>query len=94
MSLADTIGIERWDIIQRTKKTMPYLRLVCITDNTAPEKCRLLNGIIRHVDDGFWSGAFPSDCYVTVQQLAERDLVRQGIAITKDEDLPSWEKIV
>lgn len=84
-------AVRQWDLIQRTKKTRPYLRYIAIIDDSSQEKCQALNNIIRHADDPFWDKFYPcGDCSCTVQQLNEKDMNKWQLSVTKDENLPNF----
>ena len=45
----------RWEQYERSRKNRPYLMFSAINDSRSTPICRHLNGIIRPVDDPFWS---------------------------------------
>lgn len=64
----------KWEQIQRTKDTYPYLEYVAVLDDHVTEKCARLDGVIRHVDDAFWQQYYPPNhynCRSTVKQLRQ-----------------------
>lgn len=81
----------RWEQVQRTKKTQPYLRYVCIIDSNTRASHRQFHNIVKHADDPFWDQHYPPNdwgCRCTVQQLSERDVIRLGLSITKTQPMP------
>jgi len=69
-----SISAKQWDDIQETKDTFPMLKYVTVGDaNVRPEHAAY-DGIIKPVDDSFWSTHMPPNdwgCRCEVQQLAE-----------------------
>jgi SPP1 gp7 family putative phage head morphogenesis protein len=53
----------RWEKLQRTKATRPYLMYDAINDSRVRPAHLALDGIIRAVDDGFWDAHAPSNGY-------------------------------
>lgn len=49
----------RWESFVKNKATLPYLMYSAINDARITDICRHRNGIIREVDDGFWSSNSP-----------------------------------
>ncbi len=78
----------RWEQVQRTKKTQPYLRYICVLDaNTRPTH-RQWHNVVKHADDPFWDEHYPPNdwgCRCTVQQLSERDVERLGLSVTRSD---------
>lgn len=78
----------KWDQVQRTKKTQPYLAYKCVLDsNTRPDH-RQWHNVVKHADDPFWDEHYPPNdwgCRCTVQQLSEREVKERGLAITKSD---------
>lgn len=76
----------RWERIQRTKKTRPYLAYRGIKDGRQREQHRQWNDIVLHADDPWWDEHYPPNgwhCRCGVQQLNERDLKRYGLTVTE-----------
>ena len=64
----------KWERIQATKGSFPYLEYVAVMDNHVTDKCARLDGVIRHVDDPFWKQYYPPNhynCRSTVKQLRQ-----------------------
>ena len=71
----DTIGVR------------PYGQLNAIIDNRTTSLCRDLNGTIRRLDDPWWETYYPTNhfrCRDTVTTLSDRELKRDGLAVTPD----------
>lgn len=49
----------RWAQFEKNKKAVPYLMYSAINDARTTDICRHRNGIIREVDDSFWSSNSP-----------------------------------
>lgn len=79
-----------WDRIQERKKARPYLRYVAVLDEQTRDDHRRWHGVILPVDHPFWRSHYPPNgwkCRCTVEQLAARDLEREGWRVTSDEEL-------
>ncbi len=75
----------RWEQIQRTKKTRPYLRYVAVLDNRTRDQHRNWHNTVLPADDPFWNEHYPPNgwrCRCTVQQLGPRDLKRLGLDVS------------
>ncbi|MDP7142681.1 MAG: PBECR2 nuclease fold domain-containing protein [Alphaproteobacteria bacterium] len=91
-NLRSAYSAGRWERIQRTKKTRPYLRYVAILDDNTRDQHRAWHDIILPVDHPFWQQFYPPNgwgCRCTVQQLSERDLERRGLKVSADDTLPN-----
>ena len=76
----------RWEQVQRTKKTRPYLRYIAILDERTRHDHRNWHNTVKHADDPFWDEHYPPNgwnCRCSVQQLNDRDLQRYGLEVTK-----------
>ena len=85
-NLKTSLSAGRWERIQRTKKTRPYLRYIAIIDSKTRDKHRQWHDIILPVDHPFWEQFYPPNgwnCRCSVQQLSERDLERLGLKVTE-----------
>ncbi len=81
----------RWERIQRTKKTFPYLRYVGILDSNIRPQHRGWHDTVLPADHEFWEKHYPPNgwnCRCTVQQLSERDLERRGLKVGPDPRMP------
>ncbi|WP_435640322.1 PBECR2 nuclease fold domain-containing protein [Micavibrio aeruginosavorus] len=75
----------KWETVQRTKKTQPYLRYLCVLDNSTRDSHRQWHNVVKHADDPFWDEHYPPNgwgCRCTVQQLSERDIQSLGLSVT------------
>ncbi len=75
----------RWERVQRTKKTRPYLRYVAVLDDRTRHQHRQWHNTILPADDPFWNEHYPPNgwrCRCSVQQLGPRDLKRLGLDVT------------
>lgn len=75
----------KWDVVQRTKQTFPYLRYITVHDSKVRPEHRAWHNVVKPVDDPFWDQHYPPNgwgCRCTVQQLAEEDVKRLGLQLT------------
>lgn len=75
----------RWAQIQRVKQARPYLMYSAVMDRRTRPQHRAWHGIVRPVDDGWWSTHYPPcgwRCRCSVRQLGPRDLAREGLAVS------------
>jgi len=86
-NLRTSYAAGRWEQVQRTKKTHPYLRYVCVLDKATRRDHRQWHNVVKHVDDPFWNDHYPPNgwgCRCTVQQLSEADIEKLGLRITTE----------
>lgn len=87
----------RWEQVQRTKKTFPYLRYICVLDDQTRDDHRRWHNVVRRVDDPFWKQFYPPNgwgCRCTIQQLSEEDVKRLGLKILSDDYVPDMRSVV
>ncbi len=75
----------RWDQVQRTKKTFPYLRYITVHDSKVRAEHKNWHNVVKPVDDPFWDKHYPPNgwgCRCSVQQVGEEDLKRLGLTVT------------
>lgn len=63
----------RWAEFKANEKTMPYLKYQTVGDDRVRNEHRALDGVIRKIDDTFWSTHYPPNgwgCRCDVVQLA------------------------
>ncbi|EIJ33356.1 phage minor head protein [Thiothrix nivea] len=74
----------KWEQIQRSKKTFPYLQYRTAGDSRVrPEHARWDN-LILPVDDPFWDTHYPPNgwgCRCTVRSLSAREMERKGLKV-------------
>ncbi len=76
----------RWEQIQSTKETRPYLRYTALMDGRERPEHGSWHNTILPVDDGWWSTHTPPNgwgCRCSVQSLNDRDLGRRGLKVAK-----------
>ena len=76
----------RWEQIQKTKETRPYLRYTALMDGRERPEHGSWHNTILPVDDGWWSTHTPPNgwgCRCSVQSLNDRDLGRRGLKVAK-----------
>lgn len=74
----------RWEQVQRTAETRPYLRYVHLDNGNPREQHKAWHGMVLRTDDPFWNTAFPPNgfgCHCSVQQLSPRQLDRYGYKV-------------
>lgn len=89
-SVAGSQMAGKWVEIEATKAVLPRLRYSTVGDDRVRGSHRLLDGIVRPVDDPFWNNHYPPNgwgCRCMVEQ------VDQSVAITPDERLPTLDDI-
>lgn len=77
----------KWDRMQRTKKSRPYLRYVAIQDGRTRQQHSSWHGTVLPIDHQFWITHYPPNgwrCRCTVQQLSDRDLKRYGHEVSNE----------
>ncbi|MDX2094353.1 MAG: PBECR2 nuclease fold domain-containing protein [Alphaproteobacteria bacterium] len=75
----------RWDAVQRTKKTFPYLRYVTVGDGHVRAEHKNWHNVVKPVDDPFWEKHYPPNdwgCRCWAQQVSEEDIKKLGLSIT------------
>lgn len=80
-ALQTQYSVGRWEQAQMAKKTHPYLRYVTINDGRTSQCCRALSGIIRPIDDPFWSSHIPPNhhrCRSIVVSLTEKEAQKRS----------------
>lgn len=74
----------KWERVQRTKKTRPYLRYVAVLDERTRQQHRIWHDTVLPADHPFWNDHYPPNgwhCRCSVQQLGPRDLERLGLKV-------------
>ena len=80
-ALQTQYSVGRWEQAQMAKKSHPYLRYVTINDGRTSECCRALSGIVRPIDDPFWSSHLPPNhhrCRSIVVSLTEKEAQKRS----------------
>lgn len=75
----------RWERIERTAQTRPYLRYVAILDGRERDEHRKWHGTILPWDHPWWKTHNPPNgwgCRCKIMQLSERDLERYGLKVS------------
>lgn len=83
-------GRGRWYQQQQNKDERPYLMRDGINDIRQRPAHRVLNGVVRHIDDPFWQKHYAPDgyrCRCIMRSLTESQAQAKGI--TDDGDLPN-----
>ena len=86
----------RWQQMQRTKETRPYLQYLSVGDRRVREKHAAWHGLILPMDDPFWDTHYPPNgfgCRCTVRTLSDRQLEREGRQVGKAPPLHRTERI-
>jgi SPP1 gp7 family putative phage head morphogenesis protein len=80
MRMAWAVG--RWEVIQRTKRAMPYLRYSAILDVRTRPAHRAWDGTVLSADDPWWDVHFPPcgwNCRCSVRQVTRLEATKVGI---------------
>jgi SPP1 gp7 family putative phage head morphogenesis protein len=75
----------KWDLIEKNKELMPYLKYNAVEDNNECEICEPFNDLIAPVDDPIWSWAYPENhfkCRCTVDQIDKYE----DVTLTSDDE--------
>ena len=67
----------KWQSIQADKGTLPYLMFDAVHDDRTRVSHKELDGIVRPVDDPFWTNYYPPldyNCRCTVRQLSDGEI--------------------
>lgn len=75
----------RWERIQETKATLPFLRYSAVQDGRTRLEHRAWDGTILPIDDPWWDSHYPPcgwNCRCTVVQLNAWTLERRGWQVT------------
>lgn len=78
---------DRWNGIQERKHLYPLLEFIAIEDDRTSLLCRTLNGVIRPVDDPFWSMYYPPNhynCRSTVRQIKDGGITPEEGIVAPD----------
>lgn len=80
LSISNAQNASQWDSFERDKKVLPFLKYQTVGDARVRDSHKRLDGIIRRVDDKFWSMYGPSNGYncrcllVQLQNAKESDV--------------------
>lgn len=78
---------KKWMSIQEQKHLYPFLEFVAVEDDRTTPLCRTLNGVVRHVDDPFWTRYYPPNhysCRSTVKQLKDGEITPDDRIVPPD----------
>ncbi len=81
----------KWNDFRRTAEFRPYAQMQSVGDNRDHPECTALDGIIVRLDNPWLSAHWPphrKQCRCTVRTLNDRQLQRDGLAVTPDAVLP------
>lgn len=76
----------RWERIERTAETRPYLRYVALLDGRERPEHKRWHGTILPWDHPWWKTHAPPNgwgCRCKIQQLSDRDLERYGLKVSQ-----------
>ena len=86
----------RWQQMQRTKETRPYLEYLSVGDRRVREEHAAWHGLILPMDDPWFDTHYPPNgfgCRCTVRTLSQRQLEREGRQVGKAPALNKTERI-
>lgn len=75
----------KWEQIQRTKESRPYLQYLTVGDDRVREQHRKWNKKVLPIDDPFWDTHYPPNgwgCRCTVRTLSERQLKKKNLTVS------------
>lgn len=81
----------RWQRIERTKKTFPFMRYVSVMDGRERPEHHAWHGTVLPIDDPWWDTHFPPcgwGCRCDGQALNQRMLDRKGLAVNEPPRFP------
>lgn len=76
----------RWDEVQATKKTHPYLRYRCSMLENSRQQHKDWDGIVLPVDDPWWDTHFPPkawNCKCWVEQILKSEVTRGDVKVSQ-----------
>lgn len=83
----------RWQRIQRSKRTLPFIRYVSVMDGRERPEHGAWHGTILPVDDPWWDTHYPPcgwNCRCDAQPLNKRIMARRGLEVTPANDIPRF----
>lgn len=83
MRMAWAVG--RWEVIQRTKRALPFLRYSAILDVRTRPAHRAWDGTVLSADDAWWDVHFPPcgwNCRCSVRQVTRLEASKVGVTKT------------
>ena len=89
LSVSNSQNASQWDSFERDKKVLPFLKYQTVGDARVRDSHKRLDGIIRRVDDKFWSMYGPSNGYncrcmlIQLEDAKESDVL--GLEFTENE---------
>lgn len=86
----------KWQRIERTKKTLPFLRYVSVMDGREREEHHAWHGTILPVDHPWWDTHYPPcgwGCRCDPQQLSQRMMDRRGLEVNEPRRFPERDYI-
>lgn len=95
-NLRTSYAAGKWQRIERTKKTLPYLRFVCMMDGLEREEHHAWHGTILLIDHPWWETHYTPcgwGCRCQTQQLNQRMLDRRGWAVNEPRSFPEREYV-
>lgn len=86
----------RWDQIERTKRTRPYMRYLTVGDRRVRPEHQAWHGMVLAVDDPWWDSHYPPNgwgCRCSVQTLSERQVQAKGLNVEEGPEIERTERI-
>ena len=96
MNLRTSYRVGKWQRIERSKRTLPYLRYVSMDDGRDRPEHHAWNGTILLVDDPWWDTHCPLcgwGCRCDTQSLNLRMMARKGWQVTSPRQFPVREYV-
>ena len=85
----------RWQQIQRTKATRPYLIYTTVGDSQVRDEHRKWDKLVLPVDDSFWDTHYPPNgwnCRCTIRTANDRQLEREGLSLSTPPEVENTER--
>ncbi len=86
----------RWEQIQRTKETRPYLQYVTTGDRRVRPEHQSWDGVVLPIDDPWWKTHHPLNgwgCRCSTRTLNERQIKREKLKVSKSPEIEYTRRI-
>ncbi len=84
-AIANAQSAANWQNFDDQKNVFPYLQYITMEDDDVRDSHKILNNIVRHVDDDFWNEHYPPNgwnCRCYVEQITQSEALKSpGIKI-------------
>ncbi|MFC0686409.1 phage head morphogenesis protein [Novosphingobium clariflavum] len=90
-NLRTSYAAGKWQRIQRAKRTLPYLRYICMMDGRERPEHHSWHGTLLLIDNPWWDTHYTPcgwGCRCDTQQVNERMMARRGWTVTEPRRFP------